>query len=89
MSAERLREAAALMREQVALAPEQTKVGVRIEGVWLNSRHYMPVDSTFLLAVADWLDRVADDEPSWSYAHAATEAESALAVANAYLGDPS
>lgn len=37
-------------------------------------------------AVADWLDQVANDEPSWSYAHAATEANLAHAVAHAYLG---
>lgn len=56
VSAEILREAADLMRERAAAAPEQAPVRAQVSGVWLGSRHYLTVTPEFLLAVAYGLD---------------------------------
>ena len=89
MSAEVLRQAAALMRERVALAPEQTRNPVRVEGVWLNARHYMPVEGDFLLAVANLLDMEADCELPTDYDESQDVGRHyLLKVAAAYLGPP-
>lgn len=94
MSAERLREAAALMRELAEKAEAQSAVGVRVEGVWLRSRFYMTTTPERERAVADWLERTATLAPPDPH-HGDERCETcenvteALAVANAYLGDPS
>lgn len=91
MSAETLRRAASLMRERAEAVPEQAPVKADVMGVWLNSRYYLTTTPAVALAVADWLDGVAEIEDrneremGWS----PLEISDALAVARAYLGESS
>lgn len=100
MTAELLREAAALMREVASRANEQTQTEANVEGVWLNSRFHMTWDPAVALAVANWLehqaaafdaqmDRQADPERRFTslwLASAEQQFSDALDVARNYLG---